>query len=171
MDSAHGCIGTQHIGGRGQTQDPSFPICGRVGRVNGDVDGSGSPPVVMKVKRHLHHGADMRLRPFLKSADMTGVATPSSPQHMISAGALIRKLLMDVCSWTTHADAYVYVYLIANVMAACVQIKTPFLCSLFRSVISQINRQAFVGERGDCASPLLNSDNQSFVSSLWVNSR
>lgn len=39
---------------------------------------------------------------------------------MISAGAVIRKPLMDVCIWTTLAGAYVYVYVIANVMAACV---------------------------------------------------
>lgn len=57
----------------------------------------------------------------------------------------------------THTDACVYVYVIANVMAACVQIKTPFLCSLFRSVINQINRQTYVGERRDYASPLVNS--------------
>lgn len=83
-------------------------------------------------------------------------------QHMMSARALIRKPLMDVCSWRTHTDAYVCVYVIANVMAACVQIKTPFLCSLFRSVINQITRQTFIGERRDCASPPLNSENQSF---------
>lgn len=78
---------------------------------------------------------------------------------MISAGVLIRNPLMDASSQPTHThtDARVYVYVIANVMAACVQIKSPFLCSLFRSVINQINRQTYVGERRDYASPLVTS--------------